>query len=318
MDINIDKFWVIAVISNPVRFNRRYELYNQFEHHIRLSGVNLLVVETQQGDRPFQVTDSKNPFHLQLRTFDELWIKERMVNLGIQRLPSDWEYVAWIDADIEFVRKDWARETVHQLQHYMIVQMFSQAIDLGPNLEPLQTHQGFVKMYHENFFNGPQGAGYGGYYQPTNDFWHPGYCWAARREAIDSLGGLFDTAILGAGDHHMALSLIGRAKKSVPKNIGEKYLNEILIWEQRAEVHLKRDIGFVPTTILHYWHGKKKDRKYVERWDIITKNNFDPDDDLKTDWQGLWELEVLTDRQRRLRDEIRGYFRARNEDSIDL
>ena len=116
----------------------------------------------------------------------------------------------------------------------------------------------------------------------------------------------------------MSLAMIGKAEKSVPKNIGKKYLNELLIWQERSEVFIKRDMGFVPGTILHYFHGKKKDRKYVERWEIITKNEFDPDDDLKTDWQGLWQLEVNNPRQRRIRDEIRAYFRQRNEDSIDL
>lgn len=36
---------------------------------------------------------------------------------------------------------------------------------------------------------------------------------------------------------------------------------------------------------------------------------------LRRDWQGLWQL---ADDAWRLRDDIRGYFRARNEDSIDL
>jgi len=316
--MDTSKFWVIAVISNPVRFKTRYNLYRNFEKHVKNSGANLLTVETQQGDRPFQVTEANNPLHLQLRTYDELWIKERMINLGVQRLPADWEYVAWIDADIEFVRKDWVVETVHQLQHYHVVQMFQECTDLGPNFEPIQNHKGFAYMYHKNYFHGPQGSGNGGYYQPYKDFWHCGYAWAMRREAWDYVGGLFDTAILGAGDHHMSLAMIGKAEKSVPKNIGKKYLNELMIWQQRAEVFIKRDMGFVNGMILHYFHGKKKDRKYVERWEIITKNNFDPDDDLKVDWQGLWQLEVNCPRQRRIRDEIRAYFRQRNEDSIDL
>ena len=44
-------------------------------------------------------------------------------------------------------------------------------------------------------------------------------------------------------------------------------------------------------------------------------NKYDPVADLKRDWQGLLSLDR---RRTKLRDDIRKYFRARNEDSIDL
>lgn len=308
---------VVAVISNPVRFNSRYRLFKKFEEKMLKSGVNLYVVETQQGDRPFQVTDSFDRKHIQLRTYDELWIKENMINIGVSRLPKDWEYVAWVDADVEFLRPDWAVETVQQLQTYMAVQMFETAIDLGPTGETLQVHHSFMSQYIKNGCRPPVGPGHYGAYAPKKNFWHPGYAHAMRREAFDALGGVFDTAILGSGDHHYCTALINCVERSVPGDINEKYLNELLIYQQRAEKHIKRDVGYVPGTILHHWHGKKKDRNYVGRWEILKRNNFDPDDDLKKDWQGLWTLESLTDRQRSLRDDIRAYFRARLEDSID-
>lgn len=309
---------VVAVISNPIRFQSRYRLYRQFEKHMKDSGVNLVTVEVQQGDRPFEVTEACNPNHLQMRTFDELWIKENMINLGIARLPSNWEYVAWVDADVMFTRPDWAAETVHQLQHYMVVQMFESCVDLGPSEEPLQIHKSFMSEYIKNGCRHPVGPGHYGSYSPVKNFWHPGFAWAARREAIDAIGGVIDFAILGSGDHHMATALIGCVQRSVPHWIGEKYQNELLIWQERCEQYIKRDVGFVSGTIMHKWHGKKKDRKYVARWQILKDHNYDPDDDLKRDWQGLLQLEVLTPRQRKLRDDIRAYFRNRSEDSIDL
>ena len=283
------------------------------------SGVRLTTVEVQQGDRPFMVADgSHNVNYVKMRTFDELWVKENMINIGISRLPSDWEYVAWIDADIMFTRPDWAEEVVHQLQHYMVVQCFESCVDLGPSQEPLQIHQSFMSEYIKNGCRPPVGPGHYGSYSPEKNFWHPGFAWAARREAIDHVGGMIDFAILGSGDHHMAMGLIGCIEKSAPASLGNKYKNELLIWQERAEQHLKRDVGFVGGTIVHKWHGKKKNRKYVERWDILKKWDYDPDDDLKRDWQGLLQLEVLTPRQRSMRDDIRAYFRQRNEDSIDL
>lgn len=301
------KLYVIAVISNPVRYASRYELFQQFERRMREAGAHLFVTEVAFGHRHFEVTETGNPHHLQLRSDFEMWHKENMINLAIQRLPSDWEYVAWIDADVEFMRKDWINETIQQLQHFQVVQLFEDAIDMGPKHQVIQSHKGFVHMYRS-------GAKRGKNYT----FWHPGFAWAARRGAIDSLGGLIDFAVLGAADHHMALAMIGEAKDSVPGQISKAYLEDIMSWQTRAERHIKRDIGFVPGTLLHHWHGKKKDRKYVERWSIITKNKFDPRTDLKHDWQGLYELEIYEPRQIIMRDEIRAYFRSRSEDSIDV
>lgn len=312
--MDTSKLWVIAVISNPVRYQSRIDLFNAFKRRMDAAGVNLVVVEMAFGDRFFTVTDSTNPRHVQLRSEHELWHKENMIRAGIERLPWNWEYVAWIDADITFMRDPedstgWVTETVHQLQHYHVVQMFQHAIDLGPNGETLKVHNGFAY----NYLRGVQDVdskGYGYGYVG-----HPGYAWACTRHAWDSIGGIQDAAILGAGDHHFALSLIGRVEASFPPKISQGYRDPWLQTQLLAEKFLARDIGCVPGSIVHHWHGKKKDRKYVERWEILTSNDFDPRWDLRRDYQGLWQL---AGNKIKLRDQIRGYMRARNEDSVDL
>lgn len=314
----LDHFYCVTMISNPIRYTSRWKLYKRFEKFCLDVGVKLVTIELAFGERNFEITVPNNPFHIQLRTLNELWLKECALNLAINRLPNDWKYVAWVDADVMPTRHDWFFETVHQLQHYHIVQMFTHAVDLGPNHEIIQTHTGFAYNYHMNNCRPPQGAGYGGYYIEKKNFWHPGYAWAADRYFFDSVGGLMDFPILGAADHHMALALISEARRSAPKNISSRYMYEIMRWQERCDKFVRKDIGYVPSTINHWWHGKKKNRRYVERWDIITKNAYDPDNDIKRDSQGLWQIEDLTPRQIRFRDEVRQYFRQRNEDSIDL
>ena len=93
---------VIAVISNPVRYASRERLYRDFARHVEQAGATLWTVEAAYGDRPHLITEPTNPRHLQLRTKHELWHKENLVNLGIARLPADWKYVAWVDADVMF------------------------------------------------------------------------------------------------------------------------------------------------------------------------------------------------------------------------
>jgi hypothetical protein len=155
-------------------------------------------------------------------------------------------------------------------------------------------------------------AGYGAYA-------HPGYAWAINRSAYDKIGGLYAESILGSGDNLMAYSFIGRWEDSIDSNVTEGYKRSVQIYQDRCERHIRRDIGYLPGSIIHEWHGKKKTRYYDSRWKILVRNKFDPYMDLKRDYQGLYQLEDHGDgRSIALRDDIRSYFRARLEDSVDL
>jgi len=300
------KLDVIAVVSNPVRFHKRYTLFNEFCDRMKKEPtVRLLTVELQQRGRPF-VTDAC----VQLRTKDEIWYKENLINVGVQHLPPDWEYMAWIDTDIEFQNKNWARETIEQLQTYDIVQLFSHAIDLGPGGEAMMTHLGFNYLY----VNGETMSNY----CPTKStykFGHTGYAFACRKSAYNAMGGLLEFPILGSADAHMCMAWIGQVRKTLHPDLHVNYKELCTIYEDRCEEHIKRNIGYVKGTILHSWHGKKADRQYSSRWKILISNQFDPLRDIKKDDQNVWQLE---NNKPELRDQIRIYFRQRHEDSIDL
>jgi hypothetical protein len=333
--MSLDNFWVVTGISNVVRFKSRYNLYRKFESHIKSFGVNFMTIEVAFGDRPFEITEAGNPNHVQMRTRHELWHKENMINAAINRLPADWKYVAVVDADINFHRMDWAQETVQQLQHYDIVQMFNLATDIGPepDLMPVGTNYGFAYCYHNSINNitipplldsdgrlNPKRFTRKSQYGISDKkvYWHPGFAWAWRRSAIEKVG-LYDLGILGAGDHHMALGLLGRAYESLPTNVTEGYKRAVHAWETLALKHVRKNIGYVPGMITHSWHGRKQNRLYWDRWKILEKNQFDPYHDVKRDSQGLWQLiDHGDDRSINLRDQIRAYFRQRSEDSDQL
>jgi len=324
-------FYVIAVVTNPERFETRYRLFREFMARMHGYGAKLLIVEGAYGDRPFEITEEGNPWHVRVRTESELWHKENLINLGISRLPTTWKYVAWIDGDLDFVRPDWMLETVHELQHHAVVQMFEDAIDLGPQHEFLTVTKSFMSCHKKGLIPGggaktvetaaaSDGASSSSSYLPLYKMvrggqlvWHPGYAWAATREAIDTVGGLFELAVLGAADHHMACALIGKGELSLPKAIHPNYKSAVMRWQERAD-RLHHNVGYVRGTIYHFWHGKKKDRKYKERWSVLQDCAYDPLRDVHRDWQGVLSLYPGHEA---LRDAIRGYFLARNEDSID-
>jgi hypothetical protein len=340
----VPKFWVVGVVSNPVRYDSRYNLFNIWkERLLRAPGVNLFVVEVQQGEREFAVTEKENHCHLQIRTTNELWIKENMINLAIQRIVTDVgesvakvkpEYVAWVDCDVIFSHETtWHYETLHQLQTYDLVQMWETAVDLGPTGQIIseKPHQSFMSCYRRHGIDAyshgnPQKLN--AYYGPYGDtkknvpYFHPGFAWAAKLSKLSKVGCLIDRCIIGAGDHHMALASVGHAKRSVPEDFGKAspyYLEMVLDWERKALREFQGRVGYVNGTLLHMWHGKKKQRNYWGRWDVVRPKNgesaYDPYLDVFADGQGLLQLD---DDKPKMRDMIHDYFRARNEDSIDL
>lgn len=313
--MDYSKLHVITMVSNPRRYHSRYDLYHKFRKKLEIAGIRLWTVEVAFGERPFELTQSDDIYDLQLRTSSELWIKERALQLLVRKMSvvaPDWRYVAWLDADIEFPNWDgphaWWKETVQMLQHHQIVQLFSTALDLGPKGQTLHTHYGFGYSYRTGR------AFKSGYLN-----WHPGFAWAMRREAYDSLGGFVDWGILGSGDRHMACAWVNKVEESVNHKCSGPYWRKLFDYEENAERCIRRDIGFVEGTLLHHWHGKKVDRGYQDRWKILTKYQVSPDVDFKPDAQGLWQFNDRGDvRSIEIRDAIRNYMISRNEDSIDL
>lgn len=312
-----EPLYVISVVSNTRRYKSRAKLFHDFQNYMEKNPViQFYTVELAFGDRSFEFTSHNNPHHIQLRTTDELWLKENMINIGVSRLPIDWKYVAWIDGDIHFARHDWAEETIQMLQHHAVVQPWAMAVDLGPNHEVVKTHYSFAHQYqlhkaemtNDTSFTQTQSEGY-------SEYAHAGFAWAMRRDAWNAVGGLLDFCIIGSADHHMAWSFIGEADRSIHRQIGLDYAKAIKQWELHCINNLKGDVGYVNGTIMHFWHGKKKDRRYNERWEVLINNEFNPLADIKRDWQGLWQL---AGNKPKLRDDLRHYFQQRNEDSIDL
>jgi len=345
---------VIAVVSNPMRYASRYRLYRAFEKYVEDSGAELTTVELALGNRHFEITDHHNARHLQLRSPHILWSKENMINLALRHLPADAEYVAWVDADVVFSRPDWATETVHLLQTFDICQMWSHSIDMGPDGQPIAHCTSFMKNWVENeailqpwsrvqqkqapkpgfklpapaddvlnyAARGPDGSvvtpptpAPDPQPQPAPGLLHTGYAWAARRSALEALGGLGEIGILGSGDRHMAYALIGEVEKSFPGGIHPNYREYWLKWQRAAERYVRRNVGFMNTTLLHQWHGSKQHRRYQDRWTILVQDKFDPQRDVRHSTTGVLEW---TGENPKLERDVRTYFAVRNEDSVDL
>ena len=336
-----DLLHVVTVLFNPLRYRARYRNYRAFEKHVEDAGAVLHTVEAAFGGREFEVTEAANPLHVQVRTSDELWLKESLLNLGISRLAPEARYIAIVDADIAFQKPHWAQETLQILQHHPVAQMFSAITYLGPDDEPLHGMDSFAERWvngnpirlgagiiQKEVFYGrgrKRGTAFGGYDAATMEairkgaWGQPGGAWAFRREALDQVGGLLDCCILGSADSLMAFGILGKVREYIAGDgYAPGYVNELVAWEDRAVSAFRRNIGVVRGGVTHYWHGDMNDRRYGLRNRILRENAFDPRRDLKRDTQGLWRLhDDGSERFVKLRDDLRSYFAGRNEDSIE-
>jgi len=302
---------VVAVVSNPERYHSRYRLAHDFIGRMRTTPcVQLHVVEAAHGDREHEVAghaEEAGASALRLRTTTNAWTKENMINLGVRHLlPADWRYLAWVDADVEFRNEGWAQETLHQLQHFAVVQPWQHCADLG--------HLGAIMQTHTSFgYRTQAGERIQRWSGEPYPYGHSGFAWACTRAFWEQVEGLPDFCILGSADHHAAWAMIGDVDSTIHGGMSPAFFRRLREWQARAVRVTHGEVGFTVGRIEHAFHGPKGRRYYRERWQILVDHGFDPDADLMKDAQGVVHIVGKP----ALEAAIRKYNRSRHEDSIE-
>jgi hypothetical protein len=297
--------YLILPYSNPAKFKRREELLLQtYERLGQYKGCDELVVIVSQlvfqNESPLNFPDSL-VFRTDKRNI--LWSKENLINLAIQdvlRRDKSAKYFAFVDADITFENMNFVSDTIDKLQAFSFVQMFQTAKLEGP-----QEHQVYSFGYKYS-----KGQEYKSVSNTNADYWHPGFAWAIHKDAFLACNGLIEFT-LGSADRHMAMAAIGRAKESIPDGLSAEYVDQVMQWQQRAKA-FGMGLSYVPGNIIHHWHGDLKNRKYMERWDILRKHAFQPSAHMEKDKRGLIVWKKQTDNS--FVEDVCLYFALRNED----
>jgi len=304
--------YVLTSVFNAARYRSRWKLYEDFIKRVKESGAKSYVVEAAFHDREFVVKDlSVQPDHLlEVVTYDELFFKENLINRLAADLPVAWKYLYLCDADMRHGRDDWANQIVQTLQHFSVIQGWKTMIDLDQNYQPV----GQINSFFSNWREGLIKKG-GDYYAPGRPYpGAPGLGQAWRRDAWDAVGGLIDWAVVGASDSYMAWALIGHLDWAVRKDFHKGYTDPMYEWQRRALLHIQKNLGCMDDIALHFFHGPKSKRAYGTRERIIAGHKFNPAVHLKRDFQGLYQLEKSAPNYEEIRDDLRKYFRSREED----
>jgi hypothetical protein len=222
--------------------------------------------------------------------------KEAMLNEVEKFVPHHFKRIAVCDSDIDFGRSSWADDTLAALEQFPAVQPFSEAEWMGMDGLTERSQPAAATISQSgNHVDG-----------------HPGFAWAFRREFFTEQGGLYPYCVCGHGDIVNSTGFYGLQLRDIQKGFGscpdalwhwESWRDTILNWT-------RREVGSVPGTVYHEWHGSRDDRAYAQRIKMI--EGLQPARDLELDESGL--LRWTDDADPALMISVADYFKSRTED----
>ena len=285
----LDLLYIITTYFNPSKSQRRSQLHKEF--HQRLQDNNnivLVTVECAFNNDPFEMTSkNKEPLEIQISSNSVIWIKENLINIAIKKLfknrtfQEQCKYVAWVDADIEFMDVDWFEKVKLSLTQYSIVQMFKSALYLDFDQNVMEIHTSFGYYYVTKELKLQKG-----------EYPHPGYAWCTTKSNLMKLGEIYDKGILGSGDTHMSFALVGNYEKGFLNcfKYEQNFKKCVGLWQKKAVEVFQMNLGYVDMTIQHFWHGNRENRQQIYRWQLLQDFKFNPMKDLVKKKDGHYEI----------------------------
>jgi len=305
--------WGLTTFFNPAGYATKRANYARFRAGLRPEGLPLLTVELAFGERPFELGPDDAEVLVQARGGDPLWQKERLLNVGLGRLPPECDKVVWLDADVLFARRGWAAETARRLEDHVVVQPYSRSVRLRageteapPGPLPLGAAEHQV-LHGIAWGVGAKGPDVLDRYLAHG---HSGYAWAGRR-AVLARHGLYDANVLGNGDLNMAHAMFGGPDRLKEERLSPAAAAHLGRWAAAFHADVRGSVGWVEGTVLHLWHGDKADRLYDRRLTVLEEHAFDPETDLAVAPSGAYRW--ASDKPG-LQAWCADYFRRRRED----
>lgn len=303
----VSDLWIVTTYFNSGAYDAKYNNFHIFAEKLRRSNINLLIVECAYDDNPFVIPPDHNV--LQIRAGSVMWQKERLLNYAISHLPEECKKVAWLDCDVLFENADWAVQASELLNHYPILQLYSDAIRLprsnlyyaGEGLR-YKSMSAICNTYPDELLMGN-----------FDKHGHTGFAWAARRDFLSEFG-LYDACISGSGDHIMAHAFYGDWDSICIGRLfngNKKHHSHFADWSRKMYHEVRAKVGFVPGTVLHLWHGDKKNRRYLARNQELALFDFDPVQDIRIGENGAWEW---SSGKKEMHRWAVNYFNLRKED----
>lgn len=269
---------------NPSSFKNRRAVYDRWVDYL---GPLKKFVKTYE-----LVFDNENPQIPNSRVVrgtrknNLMFQKEALINLCLKELDPKIKYFVWMDHDCVTTNNDWLQKSI-------------EVIDKGCNvLQP------FDKIYYLSRHDDVVGYIDKGYEEHKHKC--PGLVWVGSREFLDSIGGLPDRNIVGGGDTVFMSALCNDFFNQVGFIDGK-----LLSYNKRYMSKVPKGYSYLEGSFFHLFHGNHAYRQYKTRSQILWNCDYDPEQDVCINHDGI--LEFCSDKPF-LRQWIKEYFDNRKED----
>ena len=272
---------------------------NKFPDNVRLI--------LSEGYVESQLKDYSNKFykHLKFKFKNIFWIKENLINLAIDNLPEDWEFVVWMDRDVVFLSEAWVDESIEKLKKSDIIQPWKELEQtLESSRNPLVQTEGPKKSFLFRIKEEKNPI--------LKRLGHPGMAWGINKNFYNKIKKIPDWFIIGGADRILACAFLDD-NKTIPTGA----TCSITMAKKTSEYYqFFKNVKFdyVNCKIYHLCHGSRPNRKYLERIEILAENNFDPNNDIFYNEEKI--IEFSKDWNDRASKQIKDYFISRQEDLI--
>lgn len=303
-----DDLCVITCFFNPARYRTKRDNYERFMAPLLAGGVPTLTVECAFGDQDFELPESSRV--LRIRGRSVMFQKERLLNLALPYLPRECSKVAWLDADVLFERADWPRLASQALERHVVIQPFEDCYRLPRGSYVYRNCGRHWKSFAAVHSLSPGLFTTGRYEQHG----HVGFAWAARRSLLEKVG-LRDADPSGHSDHLMAHAMLGDWNTVCFRRLvglAGPYAESTRSWARSFYEEVRGNLGFIPGSLLHLWHGRIADRRYYTLALQLRAVGFDPARHLRLEDTGLW---AWTEEAAEMNNEYTRYFASRREDN---
>lgn len=301
----------MTVFFNPQRYRGRKALYRRFRAGLQAQGLPLLAVELAFGGRPFELAPADADIVVQLRAGSRsvMWQKERLLALGIDRLPAECDALAWLDCDVLFANPDWVEQTRRLLREFAVVQPFDLSVRLGRGQTSIAIAEADDPSYQRRPGVGCAHRHRAGGEDPLVRG-HTGFAWAARRELFDGVG-FYDRMIVGGGDTVLACGFFGRPANKFTHLLPPLLAADQARWVRRLSPRAAGSVSYTPGGLMHLWHGEPHRREIQARLGILRRHDFDPGRDVVPCEDGCL---AWSGAKPGLERDVARYFWRRNED----
>lgn len=254
------------------------------------------------GQKPILPENHKRV--LQLASNSTIFRKDNLWNIANLIVPTNFKFILFLDADTLIIGDDWQEQLRTELEKTKIVQPFSKAIWtdslLKPFKEKLSCGFGLAKSHEQPH---------------SSKFFHSGFGIAVHRSFFTETPGFYNSPI--GGGSLFLISAITGAQNELEANLREisyPFLKHYHCWAELVLKWSDGKLGFVNCEAWHLWHGSRKKRKYIERFEKL--KGFDPDFDIES--VGPYGLHEWSDRARSGKSDminsVHNYFDSREED----